>query len=47
MSLHSLNVHPPLSYSMCRMAIGKGQTQRAGKTARLALLILPCSRLVI
>ena len=27
MSLHSLNVHPPLSYSMCRMAIGKGQTQ--------------------
>ena len=23
MSLHSLNVHPPLSYSMCRMAIGE------------------------
>lgn len=39
---------PPTSFlSMCRMAIGKGQMQRAGKRARLGLLILPCFRLVM
>lgn len=42
--MHSLTVCPPLASSLCGVAIGKDQTQSAGKRTGLWLLVLTLHR---